>query len=154
MIATYGMIQLAVQLAVYNPFFGFGTGVRRCKARTGRVPGVIPGFTSCTGDYTRTETEDSAWLGYSVGDAMRLEDCYRRLDRDNVELTIMIDNPKTYPKPWVSEKKTLSCNRKTQLRENFFVPSEEQARSFNKRMRDPIAGKTGKELARESPARS
>jgi hypothetical protein len=85
---------------------------------------------------------------------MRLEDCYRRLDRDNVELTIMIDNPKTYPKPWVSEKKTLSCNRKTQLRENFFVPSEEQARSFNKRMRDPTAGKTVKELARESPARS
>lgn len=116
------------------------------------------------------DTEDPTWLGYSVGkwdgdifvvqstgldertwidhfgnphsDAMRLEERYRRLDRDNLELTITIDDPKIYTKPWVSEKKTFKLEPKTQLREDFCVPSEEQA--FNKRMRDPAGGKTGK----------
>jgi hypothetical protein len=73
---------------------------------------------------------------------MRLEERYRRLDRDNRELTITIDDPKTNTKPRVSEKKTFKLEPKTQLRENFCVPPEEQA--FNKRMTDPAGGKTGK----------
>ncbi len=111
---------------------------------------------------------DPTWLGYSVGkwdgdafvvrsvgfderswidhfgnphsDAMRLEERYRRLDHDNLELTLTMDDPKAYTKPWVSDKKTFKLEPKTQLKELFCVPSEEQA--FNKRMRDPAGGKS------------
>jgi hypothetical protein len=116
------------------------------------------------------DLEDPAWLGYSAGkwdgdtfvvdsagfderswidhfgnphsEEMRLQERYHRTDHDTLELTITINDPKTYTKPWVSEKKTFKLQPNREIREIFCVPSEEEA--FNKRIRDPAAGKVGK----------
>jgi len=84
------------------------------------------------------------WLdhfGHPVSEEMRLQERYRRLDRDHLELTTTITDPKMYTKPWTSEKKIFQLMPKREIQELFCVPSEEQ--SFNKRVRDPAGGKTG-----------
>ena len=108
---------------------------------------------------------DSRWLGYSVGhwdgdtfivesngftektwldhfgdphsDEMRLEERYRRVNRETLELTLTLTDPKTYTNPWVSDKKTFKLEPKAEVAEIFCAPSEEE--SFNKRVRD-LAG--------------
>jgi hypothetical protein len=89
--------------------------------------------------------DERTWLdhfGNPVSDAMRLQERYRRLDKDTLELTMTVTDPKIYTKPWVSDKKILKLVPKGELAELYCVPSEEQA--FNKGIRDPAAGKTGK----------
>ena len=116
------------------------------------------------------EDPDPTWLGYSVGkwegdtfivdsvgfndrtwldhfgsphsDQMRLQERYKRLDRDNLQLTLTLADPTIYSKPWVSDVKTFRFEPKTQLQDLTCVPSDEQA--FNKRVRDVAGGKTGK----------
>ena len=74
---------------------------------------------------------------------MRLQERYHRVDHDTLELTLTLTDPKTYTKPWVSETKTFKLQPKTaEIQEIFCVPSQEEA--FNKRIRDPAAGKAGK----------
>ena len=79
-------------------------------------------------------TDSPAWMGYSAGkwdgdtfvvdstgfdertwldhfgdphsDQMSLEERYRRVDHDTMELTLTLTDPKFYTKPWVSEVKT------------------------------------------------
>jgi len=52
---------------------------------------------------------------------------------------MVINAPKAYTKPWVSEKKTFRlAPSKTDLQELFCVPSEEQR--FNQLVRDPGSG--------------
>ena len=60
------------------------------------------------------------------------------VDRDTLELTITLNDPKAYTKPWVSEKKIFKLDPKHEIQELFCVPSEND--SFNKRVRDPGAG--------------
>lgn len=112
---------------------------------------------------------DLRWMGYSVGkweadtfvvdsigfdertwldhfgnphsDAMRLQERYRRVDRDTLELTITLTDPKIYTRPWVSEKKIFKlAPADREIQELFCVPSEEEA--FNKNIRDPAGGVT------------
>ncbi len=85
---------------------------------------------------------DSTWLdhfGNPHSDEMRLQERYRRVDQNNLEMTLTLTDPKIYTKPWISDKKTFRLEPKTEVVEIFCVPSEEEA--FNKRMRDPAAGK-------------
>lgn len=85
---------------------------------------------------------DSTWVdhfGNPHSDEMRIQERYRRVDRDNLEMTMTLTDPKIYTKPWVSDTKGFRLEPKTELQEIFCVPSEEEA--FNKRMRDPAAGK-------------
>ena len=86
--------------------------------------------------------DERTWLdhfGNPVSDDMRLEERYRRVDRDTLELTMTINAPKAYTKPWVSEKKIMKLAPQGQeIQELFCVPSEEQA--FNRLVRDPAAG--------------
>jgi hypothetical protein len=89
--------------------------------------------------------DDKTWLdhfGNPHSDQMRFQERYRRLNRDTMELSMTLTDPKIYTKPWVSETKTLQWQPKTEIDEVFCVPSEEQA--FNKRMRDPAGGLTNK----------
>lgn len=49
--------------------------------------------------------DDRTWLdnaGRPHSDAMRVEERYHRADRDHLEMTITIDDPKMYTKPWVA----------------------------------------------------
>jgi hypothetical protein len=85
--------------------------------------------------------DERTWLdhfGNPVSEDMTLEERYRRLDRDTLELTMTINAPKAYTKPWVSEKKILKLAPKAEIQELFCVPSEEQR--FNKLVRDPGSG--------------
>ncbi|OFW35617.1 MAG: hypothetical protein A3J28_05540 [Acidobacteria bacterium RIFCSPLOWO2_12_FULL_60_22] len=86
--------------------------------------------------------DERTWLdqlGYPHSDAMRLQERYRRADHDTLELTLTLDDPKVYTKPWVSDKKILQLQPQQQLAESFCVGSEEE--SYNQRMRNPAAGK-------------
>ena len=75
---------------------------------------------------------------------MRLEERYRRLDRDNMQLVITLTDPKFYSQPWVSETKNLRLSPlKEFVDELFCIPSEEQ--EFNRRIRNPAGGLTGKD---------
>ena len=84
--------------------------------------------------------DDRAWLdqygnGYSTG--MRLEERWRRVDRDTLEAVYRVDDPATYTRPWVSTTKVWK-RQPYELREEFCAPMDEL--QFNELVRDPAAG--------------
>jgi len=109
---------------------------------------------------------DARWYGYSVGrwdgdtfvvetigvddrtwidhfgdvhsEGMHLTERWHRLDRDNMEVTMVMDDPETYAKPWVSDKKMLRLQPNHELREELCAPVDEE--SFNQRTRNPAGG--------------
>jgi len=109
---------------------------------------------------------DSTWYGYSVGrwegdtfvvetagsttetwidhfgdvhsDEMHLTERWHRLDQDNMEVTMVLEDPKFYKQPWVSDKKMWRLQPKRELREEFCAPVDEQL--FNQRTRNPAGG--------------
>src|SRR5688572_33017722 len=49
--------------------------------------------------------DERTWLdhfGNPHSEEMRLQERYRRIDRETLELTMTLTDPKTYTKPWVS----------------------------------------------------
>jgi hypothetical protein len=86
--------------------------------------------------------KEQTWVdhfGHPHSAEMRVEERYRRTDHDTFELTLTIDDPKTYTKPWVSDKKTFKLNPEQELYEEYCVPSEEG--NYNDFMRNPAGGK-------------
>ena len=50
-------------------------------------------------------TDQRTWLdnaGRPHSEDLRAEEIFHRIDRDNMELTLTIDDPKVYSKPWVA----------------------------------------------------
>ena len=43
--------------------------------------------------------------GRLVSDALNVEERFHRVDHDHLELTVTIDDPKMYTKPWVAMNK-------------------------------------------------
>ena len=106
------------------------------------------------------EVDEPRWLGYSTGrwvddftfvvdttgfdsrswldnagrphsDALRVEERYRRVDRDHLELTVVIDDPKYYTKPWTALILPLRLQSPNfDIPENECVPSEME--TYNK----------------------
>lgn len=82
-----------------------------------------------------------SWLdewGAPFSEGMHLTERWHRLDRDNLEMTITINDPKFYTKAWTSDKRNFEFQTKgpdSQLEEVIFSPWDEQ--EFNKRIRDP-----------------
>jgi hypothetical protein len=78
-------------------------------------------------------------LGYPHSEEMRLQERWRRVDYETLEITMTLTDPVTYTKPWVSAKpmiyKLQLPKDLTVLEEVFCVPSEEQ--SFNEAIRNP-----------------
>lgn len=95
--------------------------------------------------------DDRTWLdqyGYPHSDQMKLQERYRRVDHDTIEMTIIVDDPKIYTKPWVSEKKTWSLLSSPEeysldgwnaLPEEICAPIDE-VDNFDRRVRDPAGG--------------
>jgi hypothetical protein len=55
-----------------------------------------------------TMGDDKTWMdpaGRPVSDALHVEERFHRLDHDHLELTVTIDDPKMYTKPWVAMSK-------------------------------------------------
>jgi hypothetical protein len=113
--------------------------------------------------------DDRTWLdkfGYPHTDKMTLQERYRRLDRDTLELTMTLTDPEYYTKPWVSDTKIFKTNEaciagrakcigdvasivefptgeskvKNWDEQNYCAPSEEY--KFNQRVRNPAGGRT------------
>ena len=78
--------------------------------------------------------DERTWLdpyGDVHSDQMRLKETFRRVDRDHLEWTLTVDDPKTYARPWgPSEKRIFNLVPKSprsetqELREDFCVWSD------------------------------
>ncbi len=87
--------------------------------------------------------DDRPWLdryGQVFSPEMSFEERYRRLDADNIELTMTLTDPLTYTEPWVSNTKVLRRMPGWEIGEDLCIPSEEEF--FNQMIRDPAAGLT------------
>ena len=114
------------------------------------------------------EFDEPRWWGYSVGrwmddytfvaessgfdartwldnagrphsDAMRVQEKYRRVDRDHLEMTIVVDDPTYYTKPWTALILPLRLQSpKFDIREMECSPSETAL--YNKLFANPAAG--------------
>jgi hypothetical protein len=54
----------------------------------------------------------------------KIEERYRRLNRDTLELTVTIDDPRMYTKPFVAMRQQLRLSAKQEYDEQLCVPSE------------------------------
>ena len=85
------------------------------------------------------------WLdhnGYPHTDQMRLQERYRLLDADTLELRMTITDPEYYAKPFESDVKLFRRDRENEAswdEQIYCVPSEEQR--FNRLIRDGGVGK-------------
>jgi hypothetical protein len=91
---------------------------------------------------TTVGTDERTWLdqpGYPHSDQLRAEERYRRIDRDTLEYTLTIDDPKTYTKPWrMVNPMHFKLNPKYELVEIICAPSDEKG--FDDAIRNPAAG--------------
>ena len=75
--------------------------------------------------------DDRSWLdklGYPHSDELRLEERYRRLDADTMELTMTVVDPIIYSEPFESDPKIFQLNRgkaNTCDEQIYCVPAEE-----------------------------
>ena len=76
------------------------------------------------GDYTFvTNTvgmDERTWLdalGHPHSVDLKVEERYRRVDHDNLEVTVTIDDPKAYVKPFTTKPWILAWNPKKELEE-------------------------------------
>lgn len=98
--------------------------------------------------------DERTWLdqyGYPHSDQMHLQERYTRVDHDTITLQIVVDDPKVYTKPWVSQTKTFkTVPKETITREGWYGLLEEicapidEVDTFNSRIRNPAAGVNAK----------
>jgi hypothetical protein len=86
--------------------------------------------------------DDRTWLdnaGRPHSDAMRVREEYKRVDRDHLLMTIVVDDPKFYTKPWTALILPLRLQAPTfDIREMECSPSETAL--YNKLFGNPAAG--------------
>jgi len=85
------------------------------------------------------------WLdewGTPFSEETKVEERWHRVNRDTLELTFTLTDPKYYSKPWTSDTRTFRLQGKNspdhELLEVIFAPLDEQ--EFNRRVRNPAAG--------------
>lgn len=88
--------------------------------------------------------DDRTWLdnaGLPHSDALHVEERYRRVDRDHLEMTITIDDPQIYMKPWIAlDKFSLRLQSPNfDMREMECAPLETE--EYNREFADPAAGR-------------
>jgi hypothetical protein len=88
--------------------------------------------------------DDRSWLdgnGWPHSDQMKLREVYRHPSATTLEVTMTLEDPVAYTKPWVGNKLTYSMvlpKEHTVLYEYYCVPSDEAA--FNEGVRNPAGG--------------
>jgi hypothetical protein len=89
------------------------------------------------------------WLdgnGWPHSEDMKLHEVFRHADATSLDITMTLDDPKAYTKPWVGSPRAfhmLLPKDRTELDEVYCVPSEEQ--SFNDTVRNPAGGIVSKQ---------
>ena len=83
------------------------------------------------GDYTfvidTTGLDERPWLdevGHSRSSSARIQERYTRIDQYNMQVTVTIDDPKFYMKPWVFMKADFYWMKNQEFSESFCIPSE------------------------------
>ena len=83
------------------------------------------------GDHTlvieTTGLDERPWLdevGHPRSSSARIEERYTRLDEHNVQLTVTIDDPKFYTRPWTWMRANFYWVRGQEFAETFCIPSE------------------------------
>ena len=95
--------------------------------------------------------DERAWIdhfGYPVSEQARLQERWRRVSYDTIELQMTLTDPATYTQPWISDvsiftmvpEETLAAGGWPALVEDRCVPLDEA--QFNSRVRDPAGGVT------------
>jgi hypothetical protein len=86
--------------------------------------------------------DDRAWMdewGTSFSSDARITERWKKTGADRLELTITVNDPTTFTKPWTSAPVTFNRLRGEEVLEMIFAPMDEKI--FNQRIRDPAAGK-------------
>jgi len=103
-----------------------------------------------------TGFDDRTWVdhfGYPHSDQMHLQERYRRVDHDHLELAMTLTDPKTYTRPWISQKKVFTLQppgSKSVSNDGWFGLYEEicapldEVDQFNTRIRNRAVETTGK----------
>ena len=86
--------------------------------------------------------DERTWLdnaGDPHSDQMRVEERYHRVSRDAMELTVKIDDPKTYTEPWLARDKLplKLLPASTDIEEMICAPTE--AEEYKKTMANPLS---------------
>jgi len=89
-----------------------------------------------------TAGDDKLWLdeaGRPASDAMHVEEKFHRADHDHLDLTVTIDDPKMYTKPWVAMKFPMKLQSPDyDVTEMMCIPSEME--QYNKDYGDVASG--------------
>jgi hypothetical protein len=89
-------------------------------------------------------TDDKTWLdraGRPHSADLRVEERFRRLDRDHLELSVTIDDPKMYTKPWVALDKFVFDLQPASFDVREMIWSPSQYEEYNKLMGNTTGGK-------------
>lgn len=91
---------------------------------------------------------DKTWIdnaGRPHSDQLKVEERFHRVDHDHLELTVTIDDPKMYTKPWLALNKfPLRLQpHGFDIRELYCAPSD--LADYNKDVGDPFAAPPGKD---------
>ncbi len=74
-----------------------------------------------------TGVDERAWLdeaGHPRSVNAKIQERYERLDQYNMRLTVTVDDPKYYTKPWTFMRANFYWMKDQEFEENFCVPSE------------------------------
>jgi hypothetical protein len=91
-----------------------------------------------------TGYDERSWLdgnGWPHSEDMKLHEVFRHPDATTLEITMTLDDPKAYTKPWVGNKQTFHLvlpKEQTVMYEYYCVPSEEE--TFDRGVRNPAGG--------------
>jgi hypothetical protein len=98
------------------------------------------------GDYTfvvdTVGTDENTWLdnaGHPHSAALHVVERYRRVDHDTLEVSVMIDDPKTYTKPFLLGKTVYKWIPQQDFEEQLCIPSE--AIAYAKAIAGPAGAK-------------
>jgi hypothetical protein len=94
-------------------------------------------------DTVGTIGDDKTWMdlaGRPVSEALRVEERFHRVNHDRLELTVTIDDPKMYTKPWVAMDRFpfKLQDPHTDVMEMYCSPAEME--KFKRLVGDPISG--------------
>jgi hypothetical protein len=85
--------------------------------------------------------DDRTWVdhvGHPHSNVLKVQEKYTRMDHDNMQNVVTIDDPKIYTKPYVATTVLWHWNPKQEFEEQLCIPSDAQA--YMEFIADPAAG--------------
>ena len=98
-------------------------------------------------DVVGTMGDDKTWMdtvGRPVSDALHVTETFHRVNHDRLELTVLIDDPKMYTKPWIAMNKfpLKLADPHTDVMEMYCSPAEIEA--YDREIGNPVSAPSAK----------